>query len=51
MPFLKVERAKSVVLNGKLLILKHCTKCGVEFYGEEMYLKCEACRKRKRKTA
>jgi hypothetical protein len=50
-PFLKVERAESVVLNGKLLILKHCAKCNIEFYGEEAHLKCEACRKRNRKTA
>jgi hypothetical protein len=51
MPFLKVERAKSVVLNGKLLILKKCVKCSAEFYGEEMYLKCEECRKRRKKSA
>ena len=42
--FFKVERAKSVVLDGKLLILKRCAKCDAEFYGEETHLKCEACR-------
>jgi hypothetical protein len=46
--FRKVERAKSVVLNGKLLILKKCAKCDVEFYGEETQPKCEACRKRRK---
>lgn len=57
--FLKPEKTKSVVLDGKLLILKRCVKCDVEFYGEDIQVKCEPCRnavgrsvtKRKKKSA
>jgi len=43
-----VERAKSVIENGRELFLKTCSKCDVEFYGEEKQTKCENCRKRKK---
>jgi len=42
--FLKPEKTNSVVLDGKLLTLKRCVKCDVEFYGEEARAKCEPCR-------
>jgi Zn finger protein HypA/HybF involved in hydrogenase expression len=47
--FKKVERAQVIILDGKELDLKKCTKCGTEFYGEEKQTKCEACRKRRKK--
>jgi hypothetical protein len=58
--FLKPERTKSIVLDGKLLLLKRCVKCSADFYGEEVDVKCESCRnavrrstaaKRKKQTA
>jgi hypothetical protein len=42
--FLKPERTKAIVLDGKLLTLKKCAKCSAEFYGEENQAKCEPCR-------
>jgi NADH:ubiquinone oxidoreductase subunit F (NADH-binding) len=49
--FLKPEKTKSVVLDGKLLILKRCAKCDAEFYGEETQVKCEPCRSAVRRSA
>jgi hypothetical protein len=52
--FLKPERTKSVVLDGDLLTLKQCAKCNVEFWAEEVQVKCEPCRsavRRKTTTA
>jgi len=46
--FRKVERAKSVIENGRELFLKTCSKCSAEFYGEEKQTKCETCCKRKK---
>jgi hypothetical protein len=45
--FRKVERAKSVIENGRELFSKTCPKCSAEFYGEEKQTKCETCGERK----
>jgi hypothetical protein len=47
--FKKVERAQVIIQGGQELHLKHCAKCGTEFYGDEKQNKCEDCRKRKKK--
>lgn len=46
--FRKVERAKSVIENGRELFLKTCVKCSTEFYGEKKDTRCEPCRRKKR---
>ena len=50
-PFVKVQRAKVVILDGKRLFLKRCTDCKIEFYEIESVLRCVNCRSRKRKRA
>jgi hypothetical protein len=48
-PYVKVQRAKAVIVNGVKLILKRCVGCKAEFYGTEMQTRCEKClAKRKR---
>jgi hypothetical protein len=49
--FVKVERAKVMVKDGLALHLKACAKCGIEFYGTEGEVKCEACRGKKKRRA
>jgi len=47
--FMKVQRAKSVVLNGQQLFLKECAKCGSDFYGNEKQTRCDECAGKRRK--
>lgn len=48
-PHIKVQRAKVVILpSGQKLILKNCAACMIEFYGTEIQIKCDECRKKKR---
>jgi Zn finger protein HypA/HybF involved in hydrogenase expression len=46
--FRKVERAKSIIENGKELFLRECEKCKTEFYGDKKTVRCEGCGKRKK---
>jgi hypothetical protein len=39
--FRKIQRAKSVILDGKQLFLKECKKCGADFYGVEKQTRCD----------
>jgi len=41
--FKKVQRAKSVILDGQHLFLKECAKCGGDFYGTEKRTRCDEC--------
>jgi hypothetical protein len=47
----KVQRAKSVILNGQHLFLKECAKCGSDFYGTERQTRCDECAGKRRKRA
>jgi hypothetical protein len=49
--FMKVQRAKSVILNGQQLFLKECAKCGSDFYGTEKQTRCDECARKRRKRA
>jgi Zn finger protein HypA/HybF involved in hydrogenase expression len=46
--FRKVERAKSIIENGKELFLKECERCKAEFYGDKKATHCDNCRERKK---
>ncbi len=48
---MKVQRAKSLILNGQQLFLKECKKCGLDFYGTERQTRCDECAGKKRKRA
>jgi rubrerythrin len=45
----KVQRANSVILDGQLLFLWQCTKCGRDFYGAEKQTGCDECAEKTRK--
>jgi hypothetical protein len=47
--FRKVERAKSIIENGKEPFLKECGKCKSEFYGARDQSSCGECNKKKRR--
>jgi len=49
--FMKIQRAKSVILNGQHLFLKECAKCGSDFYVTERETCCDECAAKKRKRA
>jgi len=49
--FAKVQRAKSVIVNGQHLFLKECRKCGGDFYGVEEQIRCDECLGKKKKSA
>jgi len=49
--FKKVQRAKSVILDGQHLFLKECAKCGGDFYGTEKRTRCDECAGKKRRRA
>jgi hypothetical protein len=49
--FTKVQRAQSVILDGKHLFLKACKKCGGDFYGVENQTRCDECLGNKKKRA
>ena len=49
--FTKVQRAKSVILDGKHLFLKECKGCGGDFYGVEKQTRCDECLDKKKKRA
>ena len=49
--FTKVQRVKSVILNGQQLFLKECGKCGDDFYGTEKRTRCDECAGKRRRRA
>jgi hypothetical protein len=49
--FAKVQRAESVIVNGKHLFLKECKKCGGDFYGTEKQTRCDECLGKRKKRA
>jgi hypothetical protein len=49
--FKKIERAQSVIVQGRHLFLKECKKCGTDFYGVEKQTRCNECVGRKGKHA
>jgi hypothetical protein len=49
--FMKIQRAKSVILNGQHLFLKECAKCGSDFYGTQKQTRCDECVGKRRKRA
>jgi hypothetical protein len=49
--FMKVQRAKSIILNGQQLFLTECAKCGSDFYGTEKQTRCDECAGKRRKRA
>ncbi|MGA8450809.1 MAG: hypothetical protein WB707_11310, partial [Candidatus Acidiferrales bacterium] len=49
--FTKVQRAKSVILDGRHLFLKECARCGCDFYGTERETRCDECVGKRRKRA
>ena len=49
--FAKIQRARSVIVDGKHLFLKECTKCGGDFYGVEKQTRCDECLGQKKKRA
>jgi hypothetical protein len=49
--FMKVQRAKSIILNGQQLFLTECAKCGSDFYGTEKQTCCDECAGKRRKRA
>ena len=49
--FTRIQRAKSVTLNGQHLFLKECAKCGSDFYGIEKQTRCDECAGKRRKRA
>jgi hypothetical protein len=49
--FRNVQRAESVILDGKHLFLKECKKCGGDFYGVEKETRCAGCLGKRKKRA
>jgi len=49
--FTKIQRAKSVILDGQHLFLKECAKCGGDFYGREKQTHCNECAGKRRTRA
>jgi hypothetical protein len=49
--FRKLQRAKSVVLDGQHLFLKECAKCESDFYGTEKRTRCDECMGKRRRCA
>jgi hypothetical protein len=47
----KVQRAESVIVDGKHLFLKECNKCGGDFYGIEKQTRCDECLGKKKNRA
>jgi len=47
----KVQRAESVIVQGKHLFLKECKKCGTDFYGVEQQTRCDECLGKHKKRA
>jgi hypothetical protein len=49
--FAKVQRAESVIVDGKHLFLKECEGCGGAFYGVEKQTRCDKCLGKRKKRA
>jgi hypothetical protein len=49
--FAKVQRAKSVILNGQRLFLKGCKKCGGDFCGVEKPKRYDECLAKRKQRA
>jgi predicted Zn-ribbon and HTH transcriptional regulator len=49
--FARVQRAESVIVDGKHLFLKVCKKCGTDFYGVKKQTRCDECLEKKKKRA
>jgi hypothetical protein len=49
--FAKVQRAKSVILDGKHLFPKERKGCGGDFYGVEKQTRCDGCLAKQKKRA
>jgi hypothetical protein len=49
--FRKIQRAQSVIVNGRHLFLKECKKCDGDFYGVEKQTRCDECLGKEKKRA